>query len=72
MATGKGSKYDRVAKGILFKEKGKELSEARAEVVIGAGGYNCPVARELIIDTFEEEYQERNHWSSHSENITPM
>lgn len=61
---GKGSKYERVAKGIRFKEKGKELSEARAEVVIGAGGYNCPVARELVIDTFEEEYQERNHWSS--------
>ena len=60
---GAGSKELRVAKGIKFKDKNKKEGEAFAQVVIGAGGYNCPVARELVIDTFEEKYQERGHWS---------
>ena len=60
---GKGSRNDRIAKGVRYVDAQKNELLARSKVVIGAGGYNCPVARELVIDTFEEEFQERAHWS---------
>ncbi len=61
---GKGSGDQRVAKGVLIQDSSREEQIIKAEIVIGAGGYNCPIARELVIDTYDEEFQEREHWSA--------
>jgi len=60
---GHGSKGERVATGITYFVDGKKV-QAAAEIIVGAGGYNCPIARELIVDTYEERYEDGLHWSA--------
>jgi flavin-dependent dehydrogenase len=61
---GEESKDDRVARGIIYLDAEKVEHRVYAEMVIGAGGYNCPIARELVINTYGEKYQERDHCSA--------
>ena len=35
-----------------------------APLIIGAGGYNCPIARAIIMDNYEEVLQDRKHYSA--------
>ena len=46
--------------GVRMDHAGASL-EVRAGVVIGAGGINCPVARALIRDTYQESMRDRAH-----------
>ena len=61
---GENSGDQRVASGITYLDNKKVEHQAHAKMVIGAGGYNCPIARELVIDTYGDKYQERDHWSA--------
>lgn len=60
---GKNSGDMRFMKGVRYKHEGVE-KEAFAEIVIGAGGYNCPIARSVLIDTYDEKYEDGAHWSA--------
>ncbi|SVB19225.1 uncharacterized protein METZ01_LOCUS172079, partial [marine metagenome] len=42
----------------------KESMDFRASLTIGAGGYNCPVSRSMIGDTFGEPLAESSHYAA--------
>jgi len=47
--------------------KGKNGTEEKkfyAPITIGAGGVNCPVAKTIITEINDEEFIEKEHWSS--------
>ena len=61
---GKGSGDERRIVGIsgrLGKLKGNFLSFT-APITIGAGGYNCPIARAVVIDSYEEDMVDKEHY----------
>jgi geranylgeranyl reductase family protein len=53
----------RRAVGVLAVVEGEEV-EFRAPVVVGAGGYNCPIAKNLLVETHNDTWQEPEHWSA--------
>tara|TARA_B100001250_G_scaffold411685_1_gene440914 strand:+ start:1414 stop:2739 length:1326 start_codon:yes stop_codon:yes gene_type:complete len=47
--------------------KGKNIigeKEFRAQLVIGAGGVNCPVAKTLLTEINNDEFIQKEHWST--------
>ena len=59
---GPGSGDSRIAKGLTYIDQDRNEISVQGSVIIGAGGYNCPIAKELVKDTYSLEYQERPHW----------
>ena len=46
----------------VAKSTGIPLARIAARVTIGAGGYNCPVARTMVSDIFEEAFRDDEHF----------
>jgi geranylgeranyl reductase family protein len=51
-----------VSEGVVIGVKTKE-NEYHADLVIGAGGYNCPISR-YVLNATEQPKQNRQHYSS--------
>lgn len=49
--------------GVRGKKSGN-YENYHAPKIIGAGGYNCPIARAVIVNQYDEQYQDRNHTSA--------
>lgn len=58
---GPGSGLHRRAIGVHLHHDGADLT-AHAPLIIGAGGLNCPVARDLVKHTHAEELVDRRHY----------
>ena len=61
---GKGTGSKRKATGIRLTVGGRKgtVMEFHAPAIVGAGGYLCPVATSLVVDTYEETMVDRKHY----------
>ncbi|HBP45398.1 MAG TPA: hypothetical protein DD635_05815, partial [Flavobacteriales bacterium] len=61
---GKGSKSKRKATGVELTLGGRDgtTMQYHAPAVVGAGGYRCPVATSLVVDTYQETLVDPKHY----------
>ena len=61
---GKGAGPKRKATGIQLTVGGRKgtVMDFHAPAIVGAGGYLCPVATSLVVDTYQETMVDRKHY----------